>query len=121
MASTTDEFLSPEAHAFNERHSLADLRLRPKMLLLAADGWMTAYDKGSVRYMPILVRTLELRTICKVAAPRRPDNTRGYSQQHRFFGENSVASRRTSRRNPSASRRPSLSNDRQTSHRDQAQ
>ncbi|KAG6097375.1 hypothetical protein E4U30_000717 [Claviceps sp. LM220 group G6] len=56
-----------------------------------------------------------------LTAPRRPGNTRGYSQQHRFFGENRVTPRGTPRGTPSASRRPSLSTDRRVSHRGRAQ
>ncbi|KAG6281952.1 hypothetical protein E4U48_005693 [Claviceps purpurea] len=53
--------------------------------------------------------------------PRRPGNTRSYSQQHRFFGENRVTPRGTPRGTPSASRRPSLSTDRRPSQRGRAQ
>ncbi|KAG6139963.1 hypothetical protein E4U12_006898 [Claviceps purpurea] len=55
------------------------------------------------------------------AVPRRPGNTRSYSQQHRFFGENRVTPRGTPRGTPSASRRPSLSTDRRPSQRGRAQ
>ncbi|KAG5917702.1 hypothetical protein E4U61_002476 [Claviceps capensis] len=55
------------------------------------------------------------------AVPRRPGNTRSYSQQHRFFGESRVTPRGTPRGTPSASRRPSLSTDRRASQRGRAQ
>ncbi|KAG6042565.1 hypothetical protein E4U17_001371 [Claviceps sp. LM77 group G4] len=55
------------------------------------------------------------------AVPRRPGNTRSYSQQYRFFGENRVTPRGTPRGTPSASRRPSLSIDRRASQRGRAQ
>ncbi|KAG6091653.1 hypothetical protein E4U30_006477 [Claviceps sp. LM220 group G6] len=103
MASTTDEFLSPGAHPFDERHSLAEPKIASNepaagCWLLGAGGWRLDDCLGQrVGSIYIAVRTLGLRNICKVSAPRRPGNTRGYSQQHGFFGETRAASRGTPR------------------------
>ncbi|KAL7823133.1 major facilitator superfamily domain-containing protein [Trichoderma gracile] len=83
-----------------------DLRHRSPFAQRLADARMEQTNEG--RHGSISYDPGTRRSSASGASNLRPDNTRRYSQQHRFFGESRVTPRGTPRGTPAASRRPSV-------------
>ncbi|TFB02150.1 putative efflux pump kojT [Trichoderma ghanense] len=84
------------------------LRHRSPFAQRLADARMEQTNEGrhgSISYDPATRRS---SVASATGSQQRPDNTRRFSQQHRFFGESRVTPRGTPRGTPAASRRPSV-------------